>query len=94
MIKLDNFILLSEEKTVSGRFPIDWTKTFKGIEIPHSKGNCLNCDNGKICGDCLIKPKMNCFNCEVANGCNSCLDKVRQKKKFSTDINMLKKTCK
>ena len=30
MIKLNEGISLSEGKTVSGRFPIDWTKTFEG----------------------------------------------------------------
>ena len=30
MIKLDEYISLSEGKTVSGRFSIDWTKTFEG----------------------------------------------------------------
>ena len=48
MIKLGDFILFSDKKTVSGRFPIDWTKTFKGIEIAHGKGKCLDCDYGKI----------------------------------------------
>ena len=35
MIKLDEYISLAEGKTVSGRFSIDWTKTFEGIKIPH-----------------------------------------------------------
>ena len=30
MIKLEEYISLSEGKTVSGRFSIDWTKTFEG----------------------------------------------------------------
>ena len=34
MIKLNEFISLSEGKTVSGRFSIDWTKTFKETKIP------------------------------------------------------------
>ena len=37
MIKLDEYISLSEGKTVSGRFSIDWTKTFERIKIPHRK---------------------------------------------------------
>ena len=32
MMKLKEFISLSEGKTVSVRFSIDWTKTFEGIE--------------------------------------------------------------
>ena len=32
MIKLEEYITLSEGKTVSGRFSIDWTKTFEGIK--------------------------------------------------------------
>ena len=48
MIKLDEFISLSEGKTVSGRFSNDWTKTFEGIKIPQRKQNCLDCDNGKF----------------------------------------------
>ena len=49
MIKLDEYISLSEGKTVSGRFSIDWTKTFEGIKIPHKKQNCSECDNTKLC---------------------------------------------
>ena len=46
MIQLNEYISLSEGKTVSVRFSIDWTKTFEGIKIPHRKQNCLDCDNG------------------------------------------------
>ena len=48
MIKLKNIISLSEAQTVSGRFSRDWTKTFKGMKIPHRKQDCLDCDNGKF----------------------------------------------
>ena len=91
MIKLDEYISLPEGKTVSGRFSIDWNKTFEGIKIPHRKQNCLNCDNGKIYSDCVLKPKMNCFNCELERACKSCLDLISQKKTYSTDINTLKR---
>ena len=64
MMKLDEYNSLSEEKTISGRFSIDWTKTFEGIKIPHRKQDCSDCDNGKFCNDCAIKCKMNCFNCD------------------------------
>ena len=40
MIKLEENISLTEGKTVSGRFSIDWTKTFEGIKIPHRKQDC------------------------------------------------------
>ena len=88
LIKLNEYISLSEGKTVSGRFSIDWTKTFEGIKIPHRKQGCAN--RGK-CSDCVIKPKMNCFNCEMERACKTCLDLIFQKKTYSTDINMLKR---
>ena len=91
IIKLDEYITLSEGKTVSGRFSTDWTKTFEGIKIPHRKQDCVECDNRRKCGDCVIKPKMNCFNCEMEKSCKSCLDLISQKKTFSTDINMLRR---
>ena len=91
MIKLNEYISLLEGKTVSGRFSIDWTKTFEGIKIPHQKQGCSDCDNTKICSDCVIKPKMNCFNCEMEKACKSCLDLIYQKETYSTDINMLKR---
>ena len=91
MIKLEEYLSLSEGKTVSGRFSIDWTKTFEGIKIPHRKQDCSECDNTKICNDCLIKPKKNCFNCEMEKACKLCLDLISQKKTYSTDINMLKR---
>ena len=91
MIKLDDYISLSEGKTVSGRFSIDWTKTFEGIKIPHRKQDCSECDNTKICSDCIVKSKMNCFNCEMKKACKACLDLISQKKTYSTDINTLKR---
>ena len=91
LIKLEEYISLSEGKTVSGRFSIDWTKTFEGIKIPHRKQDCSDCDNTKFCNDCVIKPKMNCFNCEMEKACKPCLDLISQKKTYSTDINMLKR---
>ena len=91
MIKLDEYKSLSEGKTVSGRFSIDWTKTFEGIKIPHRKQDCSDCDNEKICSDCIIKPRMNCFNCEIERSCKTCLDLISQKKTYSTNINTLKR---
>ena len=91
MIKLEEYISLAEGKTVSGRFSIDWTKTFEGIKIPHRKQDCSECDNRKICSDCIIKPKKNCFNCEMEKSCKSCLDLISQKKTYSTEINMVKR---
>ena len=37
MIELEEYISLSEEKIVSGRFSFDWTETFEEIKIPHKK---------------------------------------------------------
>ena len=91
IIKLNESISLSEGKTVSGRFSIDWTKTFEGIKIPHRKHDCSDCDNGKICNDCIINPKTKFFNCEIERACKLCLDLISQKKTYSTDINMLKR---
>ena len=90
MINLIEYISLSEGKTVSGRFSIDWTETFERIGIPHRKQDCLECDNGKICSDCVVKPKMNCFNCEMKRACDSCSERISQKKTYSTYIKMLK----
>ena len=91
MIKLNEYISLSEGRTVSGRFSIDWTKTFEGIRIPQRYEECSDSDIGKICSDCAIKPKMNCFNCEMERTCKTCLDLISQKKTYSTDIDMLKR---
>ena len=79
MIKLNEYISLSEGKTVSGRFSIDWRKTFEGIKIPHRKQDCSDCDNRKICSDCIIKPKTNCFNCKMEKACKICLHLISQK---------------
>ena len=80
MIKFEKVISLSEGKTVYGRFSIDWTKTFDGNGTPQRKEDCLDCDNGKICGDCVLKPKNNCFNCEMERTCKSCLDLILERK--------------
>ena len=91
MIKLDEFIYLLERKTFSGRFSVDWTKTIEGIKILHRKQDCLDCDNGKNCIDCAIKPKMNCFYCEMKGTCKACLDPIPQKETYSYDNNLLKR---
>ena len=91
MIKLNGFISLSEGKTISGIFSIDWTETFEGIKIPHRKQDCLDCDNGKICSDRVKKSIMNCFICEIERPGKLCLDLISQKKTYSTDINILKR---
>ena len=57
MIKFDEYITLSEGKTVSGRFSNDWTKTIEGIKLPKRKQDCLVYDNGKTCSDWVEKPK-------------------------------------
>ena len=86
MIKLDEYISSSERKMASGRFSIDCTITFEGMKITHRKQDCSDCDNGKMCSDCDIKPKLNCFNCEMERACKTCLDLISQKKTYSTDI--------
>ena len=91
MIKLDEYKSLSQGKTVSGRFLFDWTETFEGTKKPHRKQDCSDCDNGKNCSDCGIKPNMKCFNCGMVRACKSCLHLLSQKKIYSTDINMLKR---
>ena len=91
IIKLNEFISLSERKTISGTFSIDWKNSFEGIKILHRKQDCLDCDDGKICSDCVTKHKMNCFNCEMERACKTCLDRISQKKTYSTNINMLKR---
>ena len=91
MIKLNEYISLSEGKTFFGRFSIDWTKTFESIKIPHTKQGCLDCDNGQICSDYVIKPRINCFNCEMKRSCISCLVLLGKKKTKSIDLNMLKR---
>ena len=90
MLKLNEFLSLSEGKTIIDGFSIDWTKTFKGNKKPHRKQDCLDCDKGKSCIDCVIKPIMNCFICEMGRALEWCLDLISQKKTFSSDINMLK----
>ena len=42
MMKLDEFESLSERKTVSGRFSIDWTEAFEGMKKLHRKKGGLN----------------------------------------------------
>ena len=91
MINFEDFISLSEAKTLSGRFSIDWTKTFEGNKIPHRRQNCLGCANEKNCSKYVIEPILNCFNCKLEKACESCLHLVSQKKTYSTDNNMLKR---
>ena len=80
MIKLNDFVSLSEGKTISGKFSIDWTKTFEEIQTPHRKQNCFHLFNGEFCVDCIIKPEKNCFICEVERASKSCLDRVSKKR--------------
>ena len=91
MIKLVEYISLSEGKTICGRFSFDSTKTFEGIKILYRKQDSLCCDIEEICSDCVIKTEMKCFNCEMSRACKTCLDLVSQKKTYSTDSIMLKR---
>ena len=91
IIKLAEYISLSDGKTVSGRFSIDWTKTVEGIKMLHWKQDFSDCDNGKNCSDCVKKRKMNCFNCEMVKACKTRLHLISQKKTYFTAINMLKR---
>ena len=91
MIDLDDFISLPEGKNVYRRFSIDCTKTFEVIKIPHRVQICLDCCEGNVCNDCLIKPKMNWFNCQMKRAFKSCLDPVNQEKTYSTDLSELKR---
>ena len=91
MIKLNDFISLSEANIISERFSIDWTETFQGIKIPHRKQNSFDCENGKLCSDCVIKPKTTCFNCQLERACISRLELLSQKKTYSNDFIMLER---
>ena len=75
IVKLTETISLSEGKAVSGRFSVDWTKTFEGVKIRHRKQGCLDCDSSEG----VLKLKMKCFNCGMERTCETCLDRVKQK---------------
>ena len=90
MINFKAYTSLSEGKTVSSSFRLIGQK-HSNKKIPHRKQDCSDCDNGKVCSDCVIKPKMNCFNCEMERACETWLDIKSQKKTYFTDINMLKR---
>ena len=64
-INMNELISQSERKTISGRFTIDWTKSFEGIKIPHRKQDCLDCKNELMYGEDSVKRNRNCFNCEM-----------------------------
>ena len=74
MIKLNEYMSLSEGKTIFGRFSIDGTKSLEGIKIQHQKQDCLYCINQLMCGESVVKRIMNCFNCEMKRACNSCIN--------------------
>ena len=80
LIKLNQFTSLSERKTVSWRFSIDWGIKFGGRKLPHKKQDCLDCDIEKTCSDCIEKPKMNCFNSKMERACKKYLDQISKKK--------------
>ena len=90
-LKLDEKISLSEGKTLSGRFSVDWTKTIEGTKIPHGKQDCLDCDNGNICSNCVRESQMNFSNSGTERACKTCLDLISQKKTYSIDINIFKR---
>ena len=92
VIRFNEFLSLSEGKTVPGRFSIDSTKSFEGIELPHQKLGCLDCKNEVLFGDCDVKRKTSCFSCKMDRTFETCLEQISPKKTYSTDINMLKKT--
>ena len=68
MMKLKKLRSLSEEKTISGRFSIGWTKSFEGIKKQHRKHDCLDCKIELMCDEYVVEQKMNLF--ELRNGEN------------------------
>ena len=91
MTKLNEIISLSEGKTYSERFSIDWTELIEGIKIPHQKPGCLDCKNELICGEFIKKSKLSFFNCEMERARETFLDQTVQRKTYSIDVSMLKK---
>ena len=89
--KLNEFLSSLEEKSSCTGFSNDWRKSFEGIEKPHQKQDCLDCNNELMCGECVLKRILNCFNCELERTCETCLDQISQKKTHSTDINVVEK---
>ena len=65
-----------------------WTA---GINIPHCKVGCENCDESKKCVGCVMKPEMNCFNCEISKSCQGCLSKITPFTEYSVENNKLKR---
>ena len=47
LIEFNEFTSLSERKTISGRFSLDWTKSHLETEKPHRKQDCFECKNKK-----------------------------------------------
>ena len=103
MIELTEFITLSGN-TVSGRFSIDWTKTFRGIKLQHRKQDCLDCDNVKTCCDCVIilkihrkHRKQDSLDCDNVKTCCDCVIilKIHRKhrKQDSLDCDNVKICC-
>ena len=49
-----------EGKTVEGKFPLSWKKTFdSGVIIPCKTRNCENCDDNELCEECDSKVRQN-----------------------------------
>ena len=45
MMKLNELISLSEGRTNSAMFSIDWTKSFEGVKSPHRKQDFVDSKN-------------------------------------------------
>ena len=79
MIKLVEYISLSEGKTISSSSSVDWTKSFDRNNIPHRKQGYLESKNELFCSSCVEKRKMIYIRSEMEIACYICSNLITQK---------------
>ena len=90
-ITFKDYLNLERGQSIINRSKLKWKRDITGVQIPHRKINCNQCNESNCCESCQRQPKMNCLHCELTESCKECLNRISRVTEYSVDINKLKR---
>ena len=93
-ITFKDYLNLECGQSIKNRSKLKWKREITGIQIPHRKINCDQCNENNRCESCQNQPKMNCMHCELSKSCKECLQRISRVTEYSVNINKLKRKAK
>ena len=90
-ITFKDYLNLECGQSIKNISKLKWKREITGIQIPHRKINCKQCNENNRCETCQKQPKMICLQCELSKSCKECLKRIFRVTESSVDINKLKR---